>query len=106
MEPMPRPVVIAPEGELDIANVEHLRRSLAEAAQNGTDGLVVDLSGVEFIDSSGLGAIIETYERFRREHRSLAVVAPRGSAAALILTLTGLRRKVPVYESRQAALDA
>jgi len=67
--------------------------------------LVVDLSDVSFIDSSGLGAVIETGDRLRRDRRRLAVVAPPGTAAAVALGLTGLRNRLPVFETRDAALD-
>jgi anti-anti-sigma factor len=67
------------------------------------DGLIVDLSDVAFIDSSGLAVILEVDEQLRREQRRLAVVAPRGTAAAVLLTLAGLRRRLNVFDSRAAA---
>jgi anti-sigma B factor antagonist len=74
--------------------------------RDAANGLVIDLSEVSFIDSSGLGAVIEAHDRLRRKNRPVAVVAPRGTAAALVLTLTQLRRRLPVYESRREALAA
>jgi anti-sigma B factor antagonist len=103
---MPEPTIIAPEGELDIASVGEFRRTLADAVRDAANGLVIDLSEVSFIDSSGLGAVIEAHDRLRRKNRPVAVVAPRGTAAALVLTLTQLRRRLPVYESRREALAA
>jgi anti-sigma B factor antagonist len=100
------PSVIAPEGELDIATLDDFRRALSEAASRPAGTLVVDLSDVSFIDSSGLGAMIETHHRLLRERRQLAVVAPRGTAAAVALGLTGLRSRLPIFETRDAAVDA
>ena len=64
---------------------------------------MVDLSDVESIDSSGIGMLVELRHRLRRRERQLAVVAPGGTAAALILNLSGLRNRLPTYETRQAA---
>jgi anti-sigma B factor antagonist len=102
----PRVSLVAPEGEIDIATVGDFRSALSEAASRPAETLVVDLSNVSFIDSSGLGAVIEAGDRLRRDQRRLAVVAPRGTAAAVALGLTGLRGRLPIFETRDAALDA
>ena len=60
---------------------------------------------MESIDSSGVGALVELDHRLRREKRQLAVVAPGGTAAALILNLSGLRDRMATYETRQAAAE-
>jgi len=97
--------VIAPEGELDIARVGEFRTALSDAAREGA-AVVVDLSQVSFIDSSGLGALVELHNRLRRSRRQLAVIAPEGSATAVLLDLAGLRGRLPTSETRGAALAA
>jgi anti-sigma B factor antagonist len=94
------PLVISPEGELDFASVGAFRDALAEAAGPGEAGVLVDLSEVSFIDSSGLGALVELHNRLRRDNRQLAVVAPGGTAAAVLLNLSGLSNRLRVYETR------
>jgi anti-sigma B factor antagonist len=101
---VPDPIVITPQGDIDVATVPEFREALADAAGEPSAGLVVDLSEVAFIDSSGLRVILEVNEQLRRERRELAVVAPRGTAAAVVLTLAGLRRTLAVFDSRRAAL--
>jgi len=64
----------------------------------------VDLSCVSFIDSSGLGALVELHNRLRRDRRQLAVVAPAGTAAALLLNLAGLQSRMSIFATREAAL--
>jgi anti-sigma B factor antagonist len=100
------PTVIAPEGELDFARVGDFRAALSDAAREGAAVVVVDLSQVSFIDSSGLGAIVELHSRLRRGGRRLAVVAPSGSAPAVLFDLAGLRGRLPIFDTRGAALDA
>jgi anti-sigma B factor antagonist len=102
---MGEPRIIAPAGELDL----HASRALAPeldaaAAQTDERGLLVDLSEVTFIDSTGLGALVQAHRRLGRQGRAMAVVAPKGSAAAVLLDLSGLRGHMAVFESRQAAL--
>jgi anti-sigma B factor antagonist len=98
------PHIIVPEGELDLASLDGFRRELAAIILIATAELVIDLSYVSFIDSSGLAAVIEAHESLAGDGRELAVIAPRGTAASQILTLTGLRQRLSVFESRSAAL--
>jgi anti-sigma B factor antagonist len=99
-------VIISPEGELDFASVGGFRAALVEAATQADAGVVVDLSDVSFIDSSGLGALVELHARLRRDNRQLAVVAPGGTAAAVLLNLAGLDNRLAVYESRPERIPA
>src|SRR6478752_5604454 len=80
---MLEPAVVKPSGDLDIASVDEFRKELDDATLESEETLIVDLSDVGFMDSTGLRVILETNERLRREHRSVAVVAPRGTAAAV-----------------------
>ena len=99
-------VVIAPEGELDVARIGDFRDALCDAARETVNRVVVDLSSVSFIDASGLGAVFEVHKRLRREKRQLAVVAPEGTAVAVMLTLTGFRGRLQIFETRQVALES
>ena len=100
---MPEPVVIAPEGELDLHSVDTLAPQLDEAAGADYPHLVLDLSAVTLVDSTALGAIAQVQHRFDRRGRRLSVVAPPGSAAAVLLELTGLRSRFALLASRDAA---
>ncbi len=98
------PLIIAPAEELDISTVDDFRADLARALEDGAAAVVVDLSDVDFIDSTGLSAILQAESKLRREGRQLAIVAPRGTAAAVLLTLSGLRSSLAIYDSTTAAL--
>ena len=102
---MCQPVVIAPEGEIDIERIGEFRAELTRA-HGKAGGVVVDLSRVSFIDSSGLGALVELHNQLPRAHRRLAVVVPAGTAAAVLLNLSGLHTRMPIYRTREAALAA
>lgn len=101
---MHEPTIISPPDELDVATLDEFRDSLDAALRTDGTRVVVDLSEVGFIDSTALAAIIHANRELRREQRELAIVAPRGTAAAVLLTLSGLRSALAVYDSRSAAL--
>jgi anti-anti-sigma factor len=100
---MTEPAVIAPVGELDFHTIRALTPQLDEAVGADYARLILDLSAVTLVDSTALGAIMEAEHRFRGHGRTLSVVAPNGSAAAVLLELTGLRRRFSVFPSRAAA---
>jgi len=97
--------IVAPHGEIDLSTVADFREQIADATAAEPASLVIDLSGVSFIDSSVLGAVIEASDRARRAGRRFAVVAPHGSAPAVTIGLAGLRGVLPVYDTRDAALE-
>jgi anti-sigma B factor antagonist len=96
--------MIAPAGELDLHSVQALVSQLDEAVAAGHPHVIVDLSAVTLVDSTALGAIMSVQHRFDGQGGKLSVVAPDGSAAAVLLELTGLRSRFSVFRSRDAAL--
>jgi|1186.fasta_scaffold268445_2 anti-anti-sigma factor len=101
-----QPTIIAPRGDLDLHAARDLAPQLDGAAFDPSVRLVVDLSQTAFIDSTGLGAVVQAWKRIARQGRTMAIVAPRGSAAAVLLEMSGLARQLPVFETREAALAA
>jgi anti-anti-sigma factor len=100
---VPEPVVIAPEGELDLHSADVLAPQLDKAAGADYPHLILDLSAVTLVDSTALGAIAQVQHRFNGRGRKLSVVAPPGSAAAVLLELSGLRSRFSLFASRDAA---
>ena len=84
-------------GELDIASSEGLENELAAIEADSPGTLVLDLRRVEFIDSTGLRALIAADERARSEGRRLAVV--RGpNAVERLLALTKLDQRLEIVD--------
>jgi anti-anti-sigma factor len=78
-------------GEVDLVNAHELADALAAAAAPG-GALLVDLTQVPFMDSTGLRSIIQMRERFEREGRPpLRVRIDEGGPVARLLDLVGLR---------------
>jgi anti-sigma B factor antagonist len=96
-------------GEVDLHTAPQLRAALDEATRDDTaeapPGVVVDLTGVGFIDSTGLGEIVGAHKALSRRDGQLhlAVTSPR---VQRLLTLTGLDELLPVHASRDEALAA
>ena len=66
------------EGELDIATAPRLISVLNRAVQQALQSLVVDLSEVDFMDSTGLALLINAHRRLTRRRKGFAVVCPPG----------------------------
>ena len=61
-------------GELDMAGAPVLRQSIVQEVAKGNIFIVIDFSGVHFIDSSGLGSIIGVLRRVRSNHGDLFII--------------------------------
>jgi anti-sigma B factor antagonist len=95
--------VCRPVGELDAFTVSQFRQSLAELASSPC--LLIDLSGVPFVDSAGLGALIGGIRRVRELGGDVAVACPRPTLTRLLRT-TGFDRIVTVTATVEEAMSA
>ncbi len=91
-------------GSLDIATSPSLRAALMEAADRDKHEIVVDLTHLEFLDSTGLGALIGAHKRAAEHGGSVRIVAQEGQILRL-LRITGLLDVFAVYPSIDAALS-
>ena len=82
-------------GELDIAGAPHAGERIAEAVPTSARGLVVNMSELDFIDSSGVAML------FGQE---LRVVAPKGRPVARVLEIVEFQRAAPVCLDVDAAV--
>ncbi|MGH9055157.1 MAG: STAS domain-containing protein [Acidimicrobiales bacterium] len=95
--------ICRPVGELDAFTVSQFRQALAEMASNKR--LVIDMSGIPFIDSAGLGALIGGIRRTRELGGDVAVACSRPTLVRLLRT-TGFDRIVTVAENVEEAAAA
>jgi anti-sigma B factor antagonist len=98
-------VVVGLRGELDVAVAVRIVAQLSVVAARERD-IIVDLTGLEFIDSSGLAALVRVREQARRVGGDLLLAAPQRQVLRL-LTLTRLIDVFSVHASvDEAASDA
>ena len=91
-------------GELDLYNAQSVRQALLDACANGPNRVVVDLSEVEFIDSTALGILIEA--RTGLANRSAFILAAPRVVTRRALEIAGLDRYFTVHETVPDALKA
>jgi anti-sigma B factor antagonist len=96
-------VVLHLAGELDLYNAEELRAALAGALAQEPSRIVVEMSEVEFVDSTALGVLIEARSKLGESHLLLA--APQLETRRT-LQVSGLDRHLPVHDSVTDALGA
>jgi anti-sigma B factor antagonist len=96
-------VVIAVEGEADMSTAVKFNESFFSAARGGVRRVVADLTGVSFVDTTMLNALVVGHRRMVRDHGRFAVVC-NGPRVTRILEVTGLRQILQVFGSRRDAL--
>jgi RND superfamily putative drug exporter len=84
---------VALQGELDLETAPQFRERLAEAEERA-DTIVVDLRGVTFIDSCGVGELVGAQQRSHRKGRRLVLLKREGSAIDEVLNLAALDKTV------------
>jgi anti-sigma B factor antagonist len=89
-------------GSLDLATSPTVRAALTDATEKGKRDLIVDLTRLEFLDSTGLGALIGAHRRATEHGGSLRLIVANGPIARL-LNITGLIRVFSVYRSLEDA---
>jgi anti-sigma B factor antagonist len=93
--------VIAASGDLDITTAPEFRAALHRVVDEGAKTLVVDLTGVGFLDSTTLGVLVGVHKRLTEPGAGLQLVCPR-AALLRIFELTGLDRVFAIYPSLAA----
>ena len=91
------------QGPFDALAAEKLRPEFDRLATSSSGDLTLDLSGVDFIDSSGIGAIVFLYKRMLGQKRRLEVSGLEGQPRALVRFLR-IDRTIPVVERAPAEL--
>jgi anti-sigma B factor antagonist len=85
--------------------LREIESTISDAAENGVERLILDLSGIEFIDSAGLGALMILYGNMKLRGGQLRLVAP-GQKVFEVLKRTHTDAILPVDPNLEAALAA
>jgi len=96
--------VVRVSGDIDLTTHEQLAEQLAKAAEAGGP-VVVDLSSCEFIDSSGIRALLRGLKATEENDRSASFsIAAPAAQVSRVLELTGVNETITLYESVDEAL--
>ena len=97
--------VLALAGEIDLHFVPVFRTLLEQPTKVASEALVLDLSEVTFIDSSGIAVIIEHLRSATRRSKVFCI-GGMGEAVKQIFDIIHLEKAMPVFETKEAALEA
>lgn len=95
--------VVSVAGEIDVSTECKFRDALTSALARGVLRVVVDLTGVTFMGSTGIGVLMGTHRVLAAEGGSLVLAAPRGEVAQ-VLSLTGVGEVIQVAASAADAI--
>ncbi len=90
--------LVVVSGELDLASGPELEHELTRALASPMRVLIVDLRGLEFIDSTGISILIKAHQRAQADGRRFAVVKGPSQVQRL-LGLTGLEERLTLVNS-------
>jgi anti-sigma B factor antagonist len=95
--------VVAPRGDIDMATVDEVKRTLAGLMSRGQPRLLIDLSGVGYIDSSGMGALVSAMKQARAAGGDLKLCGLQDEVRS-IFEVTRLIRAMSIHPTRQEAI--
>ncbi len=84
-------------GEIDLSNVDQLQEQL-NAALPPDQAVVLDLTGIDYIDSQGLRLLMQLSSRQAGSGSRLQLVAPRGGFAREVLEMTSLDEDIEILD--------
>jgi len=102
-ESRPPYAVLSVHGEVDVYTAPRLREKLVELASQGKHQVVVDLEGVDFLDSTGLGVLVGGLKRLRSHDGELALVCTQ-QRILKVFEITGLTQVFSIFGSVEEAV--
>lgn len=94
------------KGEIDLAVADELRDIIDERLKKEKfKSVILDLGGVSFIDSSGLGFILGRYKRITGQGGKMFIVRARPSVSR-ILEVSGIKKLIPVYATENEVFQS
>ena len=97
--------IVAVEGEIDVETSPQLRERFDELLAQGEHNFVIDLGGVDFIDSSGLAAFVRLFKRVRVGEGDVKLCCIRPEILK-IFELTRLNRVFDIFDTRAEAVES
>jgi anti-sigma B factor antagonist len=97
--------VVSTPDEIDLRNADALGEALRAAAASNQPVIVVDMSGTEFCDSTGLNVLVRAQKQADADGRLLRLVV-RSAALQRILAVSGMDRLFQIFDSLDQAVEA
>ncbi|MGV8969446.1 MAG: STAS domain-containing protein [Microbacteriaceae bacterium] len=97
--------IVRPNGRLNMVTAGKMKEIVTEAIEAGTTRFIIDLSEVDFMDSSGLGALVSSLKSARQAGGDLRI-ASATDQVKMVLTLTNLDRVLLMHDTVADAREA
>jgi anti-sigma B factor antagonist len=97
-------VIVNVTGELDVFNAARIVELVEAAVPTEAHGIVLDLSGVGFLDSTAIRKLFALASRLGERRQRVGVVTPQGSTVLRTLELVEFERAAPLHDSLEEAL--
>jgi anti-sigma B factor antagonist len=99
-------LIAAVEGEIDSSNASELRLALSERLPSASSALVLDLSRVSYLDSSGIHLLFDLGRRLSARRQEIRLVVPADAPMRRVLELCAVDAVAPMDRSLEEALGA
>jgi anti-anti-sigma factor len=106
IESIDRIIVARLEGEIDLSNAADLGATIATRVPNDALRVVIDLTGVDYVDSAGIHVLFNLRNRLRTRGQELSLVVPPGAEIFEALRIAFVPQVVRVYKSVEEAAGA
>lgn len=97
--------IVAVGGEIDVYTAPKLRDRISELVSAGNYDLVIDMEGVDFLDSTGLGVLVGGLKKVRAHDGSMELICNQDRLLK-IFRITGLAKVFTIHASEAAALGS
>ena len=97
--------IVAVGGEIDVYTAPKLRDRISELVAAGNYDLVIDMEGVDFLDSTGLGVLVGGLKKVRAHDGSMELICNQDRLLK-IFRITGLAKVFTIHASEAAALGS
>ena len=98
-------VIVLPDEEIEVYNISEIKEVLFDIIEKGNRKLIMDMSKVEYIDSSGLGVLVSVLKKVKVSEGKLVLISPKSSVKQ-ILSLTNLDKVFNIQDTLENAVDA
>lgn len=99
-------VVAALTGDIDVSEVDRVTSQILAATHNEVRSVVVDLSRVTYLDSTGIHMLFDLIRKFHAARQAVGLVVPENSPLSTLMKITHVHEACPVTPTIDACLEA
>ena len=99
-------LVAALNGDIDVAEVDRVSSQILAAVQNDVRAVVIDLSQVSYLDSTGIQMMFDLIRRFHSSRQAVGIVVPVSSPLSTLLKITHVHEACPVAATVEECFQA